>query len=76
MAWRFRLPDDGVYTAYFRVESTFARFDAALVWDLAEFPQSSQDKRMFDGACYGLIPGLAVFAAEPLMSKDVRSWSE
>ncbi|HTH09233.1 MAG TPA: 7TM-DISM domain-containing protein, partial [Acidovorax sp.] len=28
MAWRFRLPDAGVYTVYFRVESTFARFYA------------------------------------------------
>ena len=67
MAWRFRLPDDGVYTVYFRAESTFARFYAAQVWDLADYLQSTQDKRMFDGVCYGLLMGLAVFSAVMLM---------
>ncbi|NOJ99842.1 GGDEF domain-containing protein, partial [Corallococcus coralloides] len=58
MAWRFRLPDAQTYTAYFRVESTFARFYAATAWDLADYLQSTQDKRMFDGVCYGLLLGL------------------
>ncbi len=67
MAWRFRLPDAGVYTVYFRVESTFARFYAARVWDLPEYLQSTQDKRMFDGVCYGLLMGLVVFSTVMLL---------
>ena len=67
MAWRFQLPDTGVYTVYFRVESTFARFYAASVWDLSDYLQSTQDKRMFDGVCYGLLLGLGVFSMVMLL---------
>jgi diguanylate cyclase (GGDEF)-like protein len=67
MAWRFRLPDAGVYTVYFRVESTFARFYAAKVWDLPQYLESTQDKRMFDGVCYGLLMGLVVFSTVMLL---------
>jgi diguanylate cyclase (GGDEF)-like protein len=61
MAWRFRLPGPGTYTAYFRVESTFARIYDVSVWDPADFLQSTQDKRMFDGLTYGLLFGLMVY---------------
>lgn len=67
MAWRFKLPDTEVYTVYFRVESTFARFYAARVWDLADYLQATQDKRMFDGVCYGLLMGLVVFSTVMLL---------
>lgn len=76
MAWRFRLPDDGVYTVYFRVESTFARFYAARVWELSSYLQSTQDKRMYDGVCYGLLMGLAIFSAVMLMvfREGIYAW--
>ncbi|MFN4121643.1 MAG: diguanylate cyclase [Acidovorax sp.] len=76
MAWRFRLPDDGVYTVYFRVESTFARFYAARVWDVADYLQATQDKRMYDGVCYGLLMGLAVFSAMMLLvfREGIYAW--
>jgi diguanylate cyclase (GGDEF)-like protein len=76
MAWRFRLPDEGVYTAYFRVESTFARFYAAQVWDLSEYLQSTQDKLMFDGVCYGILIGLAVFSTLMLLvfREGIYAW--
>jgi len=61
MAWRFKLPDTGVYTVYFRVESTFARIYAVSAWDTADYLQSTQDKRMFDGVSYGLLLGLVVY---------------
>lgn len=67
MAWRFRLPDTQVYTVYFRVDSTFARFYAASVWDLAQYLETTQDKRMFDGVCYGVMIGLVVFSAVMLL---------
>lgn len=76
MAWRFNLPDDQVYTVYFRVESTFARFYAARVWDLAEYLQGTQDKRMFDGVCYGLLMGLAIFSTVMLLvfRESIYAW--
>jgi diguanylate cyclase (GGDEF)-like protein len=61
MAWRFRLPGPGTYTAYFRVESTFARIYDVSIWDPADYLQSTQDKRMFDGVSYGLLIGLMVY---------------
>lgn len=61
MAWRFKLPDTGVYTVYFRVESTFARIYAVSAWDMTDYLQSTQDKRMFDGVSYGLLLGLVVY---------------
>ncbi|SFO79240.1 diguanylate cyclase (GGDEF) domain-containing protein [Variovorax sp. PDC80] len=61
MAWRFELPGPGVYTVYFRVESTFARIYDVTLWDPADYLQSTQDKRMFDGVSYGLLLGLTVY---------------
>jgi diguanylate cyclase (GGDEF)-like protein len=61
MAWRFHLPGPGTYTAYFRVESTFARIYDVTVWDPADYLQSTQDKRMFDGVTYGILIGLMVY---------------
>ncbi|MFM9925926.1 diguanylate cyclase [Variovorax sp. H27-G14] len=61
MAWRFKLPGPGTYTAYFRVESTFARIYDVKVWDPADYLQSTQDKRMFDGVSYGVLIGLMVY---------------
>ncbi|MBB6560621.1 diguanylate cyclase (GGDEF)-like protein [Acidovorax soli] len=76
MAWRFKLPDDQIYTVYFRVESTFARFYAARVWDLADYLQETQDKRMFDGVCYGLLMGLAIFSTVMLLvfRESIYAW--
>ncbi|MFD1839456.1 diguanylate cyclase (GGDEF) domain-containing protein [Paracidovorax cattleyae] len=76
MAWRFRLPDAQTYTAYFRVESTFARFYAVTAWDLADYLQSTQDKRMFDGACYGLLLGLLAFSLAMLLvfREGIYAW--
>ncbi len=76
MAWRFRLPDAQTYTAYFRVESTFARFYAATAWDLADYLQATQDKRMFDGACYGLLLGLLAFSLAMLavFREGIYAW--
>lgn len=76
MAWRFNLPDDQIYTVYFRVESTFARFYAARVWDLADYLQDTQDKRMFDGVCYGLLMGLAIFSTVMLLvfRESIYAW--
>jgi diguanylate cyclase (GGDEF)-like protein len=61
MAWRFRLPGPGTYDVYFRVESTFARIYDVSVWDPADYLQSTQDKRMFDGVTYGVLIGLMVY---------------
>lgn len=61
MAWRFRLPGPGIYTAYFRVESTFARIYDVKIWDPVDYLQSTQDKRMFDALTYGLLVGLMVY---------------
>jgi diguanylate cyclase (GGDEF)-like protein len=61
MAWRFRLPGPGVHTAYFRVESTFARIYDVKIWAPVDYLQSTQDKRMFDALTYGLLVGLMVY---------------
>ena len=61
MAWRLRLPDARPYTVYFRVDSTFARIYAATLWEASDYLESTQDKRMFDGATYGLLFGLVVY---------------
>lgn len=62
MAWRFTLPDLQPYTVYFRVDSTFARVYDVRIWDAADYLQSTQDKRMFDGVSYGILIGLIVYA--------------
>ncbi|RYF65487.1 MAG: diguanylate cyclase, partial [Comamonadaceae bacterium] len=62
MAWRFTLPDTQPYTVYFRVESIFARVYDVRVWDAADYLESTQDKRMFDGLSYGILLGLTVYS--------------
>ncbi len=61
MAWIFRLPESGTYTVYFRAESTFARIYDVSIWKPADYLESTQDKRMFDGLSYGLLLGLTVY---------------
>ena len=62
MAWRFTLPDMQPYTVYFRVESVFSRVYDVRIWDAADYLQSTQDKRMFDGVSYGILMGLMVYS--------------
>lgn len=62
MAWRFTLPDMQPYTVYFRVESIFARVYDVRIWDAADYLQSTQDKRIFDGVSYGVLMGLMVYS--------------
>ncbi|SIR36810.1 diguanylate cyclase [Pseudacidovorax sp. RU35E] len=61
MAWRFHLPDAQPYTVYVRAESTFARVYDIRVWRTADYLESTQDKRMFDGISYGILIGLLVY---------------
>ncbi|MBO9515502.1 MAG: GGDEF domain-containing protein [Variovorax sp.] len=61
MAWRFHLPDAQPYTVYVRAESTFARIYDMRVWRTADYLESTQDKRMFDGISYGILIGLLVY---------------
>jgi diguanylate cyclase (GGDEF)-like protein len=62
MAWRFTLPDTQPYTVYFRVDSIFARVYDVRAWDAADYLESTQDKRMFDGVSYGILLGLMVYS--------------
>ncbi|KTT23005.1 diguanylate cyclase [Pseudacidovorax intermedius] len=61
MSWRFQLPDAQPYTVYVRVDSTFARIYDMRVWRTADYLESTQDKRMFDGVSYGIMFGLLVY---------------
>ncbi|RDI22057.1 diguanylate cyclase (GGDEF)-like protein [Pseudacidovorax intermedius] len=61
MAWRFHLPDAQPYTVYVRAESTFSRVYDMRVWRTADYLESTQDKRMFDGISYGILIGLLVY---------------
>jgi diguanylate cyclase (GGDEF)-like protein len=62
MGFEFRLPDTRPHTIYLRVDSIFARIYAMSVWKPTDYLVSTQDKRLFDGVCYGVLLAMLVLA--------------
>ena len=58
---RVQLPGPGTYTLYVRSASQTAQVYDFRIWDLAAFFADRQDKRIFDGLCYGVLLGMLVY---------------
>ena len=61
LSWRIRLTAPGTYTAYVRAVSLTPRTYDFKVWEIAHYTASVQDKRLFDGLCYGIIAAMLVY---------------
>lgn len=58
---RLHLPQAGRYTLYIRAQSDTAQNLTPTVWETADFFRWRQDKRLFDGICYGILLALLVY---------------
>ena len=58
---RLQLAKPGTYTVYARLVSETAPILGLSVWDTAQYLQWRQDKRLFDGICYGILLALLVY---------------
>jgi diguanylate cyclase (GGDEF)-like protein len=61
LSWRMQLNAPGTYTAYVRAVSLTPRTYDFKVWDIAQYVEAVQDKRLFDGICYGIIAAMLVY---------------
>ena len=61
LSLRMQLPAAGEYTLYVRAVSLTARVYEFRVADIADFHGRAQDKRIFDGLCYGVILAMLVY---------------
>lgn len=52
---RLQLPAPGVYTVYLRVQTNTPKTLDLMAWDTATYLQVRQNKRLFDGLCYGIL---------------------
>jgi diguanylate cyclase (GGDEF)-like protein len=60
-AFRLRLTEPGVYTAYLRLQSQTSQPYTLALYDLPQHLAERQDKRLFDGITYGLLLALLVY---------------
>lgn len=61
LSLRMQLPASGDYTLYARATSLTSRVYDFRVVDMADFHAQAQDKRIFDGLCYGVILAMLVY---------------
>jgi len=61
LSMRLQLQEPGDYTVYVRATSLTKRVYAFRVWDIADFNADGQDKRLFDGLCYGILVAMLVY---------------
>lgn len=61
MSVRMRLPAAGEYTLYVRALSLTGRVYDFRVAEMADFLVNAQNKRIFDGLCYGVILAMLVY---------------
>ncbi len=61
LALRMQLRDPGIYTVYVRAVSLTPRKFDFKVWDIEDFNTDGQDKRLFDGLCYGILVAMLVY---------------
>ncbi len=58
---RLQLIEPGSYTVYVRLVSQTAPILGLSVWDTAQYLHWRQDKRLFDGMCYGILLALLIY---------------
>lgn len=58
---RLQLPQPGTYTVYVRLVADIAPTLELSVWDVAEYLQWRQHKRLFDGLYYGILLALLAY---------------
>ena len=58
---RLQFSDPGSYTVYVRLVSETSPILGLSVWDTAQYLQWRQDKRLFDGMCYGILLALLIY---------------
>lgn len=61
LVMRLRLAEPGAYTVYVRLASDTSQSFALQAWELTDYLASRQDKRLFDGMCYGILLALLVY---------------
>ncbi|MFE8646550.1 diguanylate cyclase domain-containing protein [Sphingomonas sp. NCPPB 2930] len=61
MSFPFRVPEPGLYTAYFRVKSDVMQVYAPRLWNETDYLVSTEGKRLFDGLTYGILLGMLVY---------------
>lgn len=61
LVMRLRLAEPGTYTVYARLASDTSQSFALQAWELTDYLASRQDKRLFDGICYGILLALLVY---------------
>lgn len=61
MLARAKLQLPGDYILFVRSSSLIARSYEFRLWDVANFYRNDQERRLFDGLCYGLILGLLIY---------------
>lgn len=61
LVYRLRLAEPGTYTAYVRLASDTSQSYALQAWELTDYLASRQDKRLFDGICYGILLALLIY---------------
>ena len=61
LVMRLRLAEPGTYTVYAQLASDTSQSFALQAWELTDYLASRQDKRLFDGICYGILLALLVY---------------
>lgn len=61
LVMRLRLAEPGSYTVYVRLVSDTSQSFALQAWELTDYLASRQDKRLFDGICYGILLALLIY---------------
>lgn len=75
MSLRMQLPAAGEYTLYVRSLSLTARVYDFRVAEIADFHMQAQDKRIFDGLCYGVILAMLIYNLVLLMVFRDRTYA-
>jgi len=75
LSMRMQLPAAGEYTVYIRSVSLTARVYNFNVTEIADFHVNAQDKRIFDGLCYGVILAMLIYNLVLLMVFRDRTYA-
>lgn len=75
LSLRMQLPATGEYTLYVRAVSLTSRVYDFRVAEITDFHVHSQDKRIFDGLCYGVILSMLIYNLVLLMVFRDRTYA-
>lgn len=61
ITYPFHTPFSGEYTIYVRVQNTIVQNITPTVWELSDYLESRQQKRLLDGMIYGILLTLLIY---------------